>query len=308
MFAPAARLTRRLALAGVLALAAAAAAAQTPVSDTIVSNQDLVGRITAPVYINGEGPFDFIVDTGANRSALSRELSERLALPSAGQGQVHAFTGVFSAQLAHVDLLVSGAVTLERAALPVIESRMLADADGLLGVEALSGRRLIFDFVNERITIEQASSQLRGANWHDIRADRRFGNLIVARGEIGRVPVHMIIDTGANQSFANTALRDALRGGGARAEAVTGTRLTAAGSNPIVLDEALFIPIVDFGETELRNVVAYVGDLYIFEIWDLADTPTLVIGMDLLTRIDAVAIDYRRGLIQFRSRRGLTRR
>jgi len=41
---------------------------------------DRIGRIMAPVMVNGQGPFRFIVDTGASRSAISPSLAERLGL------------------------------------------------------------------------------------------------------------------------------------------------------------------------------------------------------------------------------------
>lgn len=296
---------RRRFLTAALALACAPAArAGPPVldPDAVDADLDLVGRFTAPVHLNGQGPFRFIVDTGANRSALSRALAERLALPSAGEGLVHAFTGVFAAPLARVDSLRSGALAMENLNLPLIAPHMLARADGLLGVDGMSDRRLVFDFRVDQIRIEHATRPLRGGGWGAIQAERRFGNLIVADGEVGRIPVRMIVDTGANQSFANTALRDALRTRGARVQAVTGTRILAAGAAPIVLDEAIFIPRIEFDGMDLRNVVAYVDDLYIFRLWNLADVPALVLGMDLITQVRGLAIDYARGSIHFRGR------
>lgn len=297
--------SRRGVLAAALSCAwapAARAAPPVPGSEAVEADLDLVGRFTAPVHVNGAGPFRFIVDTGANRSALSRALAERLALPSAGEGPVHAFTGIFTAPLARVASLRSGALEMNNLDLPIIAPRMLARADGLLGVDGMTGRRLVFNFNDDEIRIEDATRPLRGGGWGAIQAERRFGNLIVADGEVGRIGVRMIVDTGANQSFANPPLRDALRTRGARVQAVTGTRLIAAGAAPIVLDEAIFIPRIAFDGMELLNVVAYVDDLYIFQLWNLAETPTLVLGMDLITQVRGLAVDYARGIIHFRGR------
>jgi predicted aspartyl protease len=268
----------------------------------IIAEEDIIGRMTVPVMVNGRGPFRFIVDTGANRSALSRGLADQLRLPSAGTGEVHAFTGAFNAPLARVETLRSGAVDIRSGALPVIESAMLAGADGLLGMEAMEDHRLIMDFRNRRVTVERANVLLRGPNWHNVPAQRSFGNLIQTEGRIGRLRVNMIVDTGANFSFANTALRDALRKSRARVQPITGSRLLSAGARSVVLDEAVYIPVIKFEGTDVRNVRAYVGDLYIFSLWGLMQTPTIVIGMDLLSQLEAVAIDYRRSVIHLRSR------
>jgi predicted aspartyl protease len=268
----------------------------------IIAEEDIIGRMTVPVMVNGRGPFRFIVDTGANRSALARGVVDQLHLPSAGFGEVHAFTGVFTAPLARVETLRSGAVDIRSGSLPVIDSAMLAGADGLLGMEAMEDHRLIMDFRNRRVTVERANVALRGRSWQDVPAQRSFGNLIQTEGRIGRVRVNMIIDTGANFSFANTALRDSLRSSRARAQAITGSRLLSAGSRTVVLDEAVFIPVIKLERTDVRNVRAYVGDLYIFSLWGLMETPTIVIGMDLLSQLEAVAVDYRRSMIHLRSR------
>ena len=52
------------------------------------SAADSARRMTAPVHINGQGPFDFVIDTGANRTVVSRELATALAMPAAGKAQM----------------------------------------------------------------------------------------------------------------------------------------------------------------------------------------------------------------------------
>lgn len=296
---------------GLVVLAASPAAPQIgapaapvePVSDTnVAAEEDLIGRMTTEVFINGQGPFNFVIDTGANRSALSRALATRLLLPEAPPGTVHAFTGAFTAPMVRVDRLTSGAATLTDVILPLIDTVVLASADGILGAEALVDRRLIFDFRRDRVVIERPTQRLLGPRWMEVRAERRFGNLFVAEGRAGRVPIQMIIDTGANHSIANTALQRALRGRlMAPSRSSTGTRITSAsGPRPIVVNDAIHIPRIDFNTMEVSGIVAYVADLYIFHLWGLMDTPTLVVGMDILSSVDAFAIDYSRGLIHFR--------
>src|ERR1700722_9035945 len=41
---------------------------------------DIYRRMTAPVRVNGRGPFPFIVDTGANQSVISDTLAAQLGL------------------------------------------------------------------------------------------------------------------------------------------------------------------------------------------------------------------------------------
>src|SRR5262245_22989425 len=52
------------------------------------TRSDRLGRVVAPVIVNGQGPFRFIVDTGANRSAVSQALADQLGLTPNGVGDV----------------------------------------------------------------------------------------------------------------------------------------------------------------------------------------------------------------------------
>ena len=42
---------------------------------------DRIGRVWAPVMINGQGPFRLVLDTGASRSAITRAVVDELGLP-----------------------------------------------------------------------------------------------------------------------------------------------------------------------------------------------------------------------------------
>jgi hypothetical protein len=42
--------------------------------------RDRIGRIWAPVFLNGKGPFRLVLDTGASRSAVIPTVAERLGL------------------------------------------------------------------------------------------------------------------------------------------------------------------------------------------------------------------------------------
>ncbi len=283
--------------AALIACACGAAEAQAPAAVRIDATRDAIGRITTPVYLNGQGPFNFVVDTGANRSAISHHVATRLGLEIDGVGQVHAFTGVFQAPMVRLSSIRSGALLINDITAPVIDGPMLSNADGLLGVDTLGERRLIFDLRRSTVSIDDGLSSLAGRGWVNVPGQRRFGNLIVARGRIGRISTHVIIDTGAQTSIVNGPLRNALAAGRGDARPVTGTRITSV-ADPIVLNEAVFIPRLDFGAAALGNVTAYSGDLYIFELWGLTREPAIVIGMDVVRHMYGLAMNYRRARVE----------
>lgn len=266
---------------------------------------DRLGRVVAPISVNGQGPYRFIVDTGANRSVISQALAERMGLFPSGTGEVHSVYGVSSAPLVNVDALQYGALRLGGASLPMLQGAILAGEHGLLGVDGMQGRRLLMDFERNCIEIVNSADARRLSGWTRVRGEMRFGHLVVIRGAVGRIPVSMFLDTGSNFTMANIALQNRLREQvRARASRRDPIRAFTAGE-PVVLDTALVLPRVDLGAIEANNIVAYVGDFHIFRLWNLTDEPALLLGMDVLSQTRGIAIDYERATVHFRLRQSL---
>lgn len=266
------------------------------------TRSDRLGRVVAPVNVNGQGPFRFIVDTGANRSAVSQVLAERLGLAAAGTGSVHTIYGVSDAPFVNVTSLQYANLPMGGASMPMLQNEVLAGEHGLLGVDGMRGRRLRMDF--ERNCIEIIAS--RGApplsGWTTIRGELRFRHLVLLHGFVNRLPVAMFVDTGSNSTLANFALRDRLRArSGVRTRNVDPVRAYTAGL-PVVLDTIIALPRINLGEIEARDITAYVGDFHIFQLWNLTEEPALLIGMDVLSQTRGLAIDYGRASVHFRLR------
>lgn len=313
-------LTRRtIALGGFaqVACALSAAGAQTPSPGAESLPQDIVvtpgllgtvgtdpnasGRISAPVFVNGQGPFKFFVDTGANRSALSAGLAQRLGIVSDSQAEVHGVSGVRIAPIAKVHSLRSGAFEMRDRVLPILGDDLIEPADGLLGVDGFDGLRLEFDNRFQTMNVRRSS---RG--WTDIRpgytlrAEFKFGQLVSTRGRIGDLSVPIVFDTGTDIGLANTALRAALTSPSrVAASAVSGTRLTNA-ARPVFVDDSVLVPKIQLDGCVLTNALAVVGDFHIFKLWGLIDQPAMIIGMSVLNKLRSFAIDYGRKELQFR--------
>lgn len=260
---------------------------------------DRLGRVVAPVTVNGQGPFRFIVDTGANRSVISAELAAHLGLAPSGTDNVHSVYGVSVAPLVRVDRLQYGDVSLSAAALPMLSGGVLAGEQGLLGVDGMSGRRLRMDFERHCIEIVPSAQARRLRGWSTIRGDMRFGHLIVVRGDINGIRVNLLLDTGSDSSLANLALREALN---ARARRRGREEVAHIAGATMPLENAILVPRITMGELEATNVTAYVGDYHIFRLWDLLDEPTLLLGMDVLSQARGLAIDYGRGTVHLHIR------
>jgi predicted aspartyl protease len=265
---------------------------------------DRVGRVLAPVMVNERGPFRFILDTGANRSVLSPRVAALLQLtPSADKPiDVHGVTGSAVLPAVEIDSLRAGDLVLVRnSRVPVLPETVLADADGILGVEGLSGSRIDIDFVTDRVTISKSRGATAAAGMLAIPVRLRYNGLLVTRASVGRQRVTAIIDTGAERTLGNNALREALRLAPTRpAETVVTTVL---GATPALGEgTSLIAPMIRIGDAELRSLEVTFGDLHVFRVWGLEKEPALLIGMDLLGSVERLIIDYRLREIQLKPR------
>jgi predicted aspartyl protease len=262
------------------------------------------GRTVAHININGQGPFRFILDTGANRSVLSQALATHLGLAPAGVGVVHSIDGAESAMLVNVESISFGALSLSRGDTPVLDGPMLGGEDGLLGVDGMAGRLLYIDFTKHCVEVYESAAQMRMKGWRRVPARMRFGSLLMVRGEILGVRVNVLLDTGSDISLANQKFRDALRGVAAQTIQYHDGRAFTFG-RPIVLAQRVWTPSLRLGRTVVGGgVTTYIGDFYLFDFLGVQDEPTMLIGMDLLRRLREMAIDFDLGVVYFRKGQG----
>jgi len=263
--------------------------------------KDTAGRPVALIKINGQGPFRFIIDTGANRSVLSEALAARLGLRPSGESVVHSIDSSELASLVNLESISFGSLHLSQGDTPVLDSPMLDGEQGLLGVDGMSGRLLHIDFAKGCVAIYDSAAQMSMQGWLSTPAEMRFGTMLLVEGEIVGVRVNVLIDTGSDISLANEKFRDSLRGVAARTIEYHGGRAFTFG-RPMVLDQRVWTPTMRLGRTLVNGVNAYIGNFHIFDVWGLQDEPTVLIGMDVLARSREMAIDYEKGIVHFRTK------
>lgn len=265
---------------------------------------DRSDRLTMPVMVNGQGPFAFVVDSGAERTVIARELAERLALPSAGRARVVGLANEVQTDLYHLDQLTMGSLTLDARVVPVF-SRMDIGAAGLLGIDSLAGRRVVIDFRRNRIDIHDSppARQSRRAERYDpdaitVVARERNGRLILSNAEIDHQRIDVVLDTGAQASVGNQALRALVhrRIGAGRLNANTHLRSVTGASLPVTADQIRSITIDGL---RFDNLPVHYGDSPAFDALGLGSRPTLLLGMDALQLFDRVSIDFTNRRVTF---------
>ena len=259
------------------------------------STTDRVGRIVTGVSLNGLGPLRMILDTGANRSAISESVARKLGVGEvAGEYiNVHGVTGPAAVPVARIAQMQVGTLKLEDLRLPVLQDAVFAGADGILGIDNLQHARVEIDFISGRVVVRESRGRHARRGHLLVPAQIHGGGLLVVDGKVGRLPVKVILDTGAERSIGNLQLLQALRG-----SAVVEPRTTIAtvtGATPGEVEgTAMRTPLISIGQATLKDVIVTFGDLHVFQVWGLGDEPALVVGMDLLGTLNGFVIDYPR--------------
>ncbi|PZQ54451.1 MAG: hypothetical protein DI570_23085 [Phenylobacterium zucineum] len=258
-------------------------------------------HMLAPVEINGQGPFQFVIDTGANASCVSHSLMKRLDLKTHETAPVHTVVGVTNRPVVVLDELRVGPRNRKRVRAPALPIKGV-DVDGVLGVDWLKGQRLVMDFKNRKLEITRSQSDVNEAGRVVVvPARRRHGQLTIVDADLSGRRISAIIDSGAQATLCNSRLRDLVRSQEAkkgRRDAPVLVRMESLAGEPFV-GESVFLPFLRLGGLHLGNVPVTCADMHVFRIWDLEDTPALVIGVDLLSQFEQVALDFGRSQVRF---------
>jgi hypothetical protein len=264
------------------------------------TRRDKIGRIWAPVYLNGKGPFRFVLDTGASRSGMVPHVVEDLGLTRERNGNLllRGVTGTAQVASVRVDAMQVGDLVVNSARMPVMIDA-LGGADGILGTEGLLGRRVFIDFRNDLIHIARSHKEPAPEGYATIPFQLSRGRLLITDAQIGSIRAKAIIDTGGQVSVGNYALRDVLMRGRTRSE-VPLPQLIEGVTLDVEQAESRSIPLIQLGPLQMRMSHMTFADASIFKHWGMSDEPAVLIGMDVLGLLDTLIIDYDRHELQLR--------
>jgi predicted aspartyl protease len=273
-----------------------------PAPDVIGLGEDRDRRMTVPVSIAGAGPFDFIVDTGSERTVLSEELARQLGINPTGVAEVHSVSGVGSVNtVAVADLSVSRTSARDLVA-PLLKERHLG-ARGILGIDSLQKHSVLLDFREQTMTVTQSKrriSQSIDSGDGDtivVTARNRLGRLILADATVNGSTVAVVIDTGAEHSIGNAALkRRVLRRNGDSFVVPTTIYSVTGGSVPA---EVTLVKTMRLGSLTLTQMPVAFADVAIFRQLGLERRPAMLLGMNTLRAFDRVAVDFANRKVTF---------
>ncbi|HEX3423564.1 MAG TPA: retroviral-like aspartic protease family protein [Sphingomicrobium sp.] len=248
-------------------------------------------RMTVQVRLAGSGPFQFLVDTGADRTAISRDLASKLGLAKGEQAAIHTIAGVSTVSTATItDLeLTKKPVTVRDA--PVLDSGNMG-ADGILGVDSLRSQRVLFDFGTKTLSIvPSAVPDFREEpGTIVVQAERKNGRLVVTDATANGRELTVVIDTGAQLSIGNEELRRQLLGPNlvdpyqqVQLESVTGA---------VISGDYMYVRELQIGGLTLKNLAIVFAQSLAFKELRLDHKPALLLGMNAIRAFKKVSIDF----------------
>lgn len=255
---------------------------------------DVRGRPMIPVAIDGAGPFDFILDTGAMTSVLRAETAQSQRLATTGETiEVLGVAAREAASTYRVSRFASDLFDTGDVVLPGLSAIGTTQARGIVGMDLFATRRLVFDRALQEV--RATASGPAPAGYATVAGIVERGLLYVPM-TLNGVAVEALVDSGAEGTVIPPAVLTAM---GWKADdprlARFGQVGGAAGGGTTTA--ATTIDAVTLGAVTLRNVSVLVGGSKASQAGG-AGKPRIILGLNILNRLQAYAIDSPRGELQ----------
>ena len=266
--------------------------------DTLLAaptTRDRIGRITVKVMVNGQGPFPFVVDTGASHSTVSPALVKTLGLNPNDSAPIEldGITGSALVPGVTVNSLEAGTWAIRHQPMPVLWAPVMGGAEGILGAAGLSEDSLVIDFIHDRVVIAKSvdySLRTQGLRVHGVRLS---DGLLTIDSEVDGIHLKAVVDTGAERTLCNAALEKELFRREGKDKGVARVTSVYGATEDTVQGKLVQAPLVSIGTLRIANMEVVCGNFHIFDVWGMADKPAMILGMDVLGTVSALGIDFK---------------
>lgn len=249
------------------------------------------GHVVAPVSIGDEDQYLFVVDTGAEGSAVYARFSREAKLELAGQEQIVGQTGAASLPLRRIARLKVDGRTVG----PIVASELPDRPDGavmagIIGLDVMGQYLVDFDLPSARLALLDGNEAeaLIASLGPAVSARTVNGGLLAVQVEVNGVTGWGVIDTGARETRINTRFAKL-----AKVEDDKGavaTTVHGATNNASTLQPGRTRTVELLGK-ELGEMSIRIADLPVFEAFGIHEEPAMIIGADYLGRFRLV-IDF----------------
>jgi predicted aspartyl protease len=253
-------------------------------------------RLTVQVYLNGQGPYAFLVDTGANASVISSAVASQLDLPQGQNVTLHGIAGAEVVGTVFLDTVRVGHRERQGLTLSVLSDRYLT-APGILGMDWLGDQGLTLNVAGKQMHVG-ASLPKTDEYSVSVPAKLQRSGLTLIEASAGGVPTLAFLDTGSTTTVGNAALmEEAIRRRGVTSDWTDLQLVSLTGQT--MTGRLAALKRLTFGTISLVNLPVVFGPIHTFDYWGISDRPALLLGMDVLNIFETVSLDSRRGAVHF---------
>ena len=256
-------------------------------------------RMTVEVKVNGHGPYHFVVDSGADTSVVGLNIARDLELPLGRPAILNDMTARNLVDRVKVAELTLGPSTIVDLEVPALREEHLG-GQGMIGIDALVRQRLMMDFEERVIKVEDARKPARRLPDEIVVIGRlNKGQLILTEVDAGGLELEAVVDTGSQITIGNTALRDKLIKRPKKDWVVGATGVTG---KTVDLQLAR-IRYLRLGKVILRDVPIAFADVPPFKVFGLEKQPALLLGTDILESFRRISLDFKARKARFQLRK-----
>jgi predicted aspartyl protease len=259
------------------------------------------GRLVTDVYVNGQGPFSFLIDTASSRSLIFEHVRQKLGLTRSQPEKlmVYGINDVAEAVPVKPDRISVAGEELKGLTIGVLPETTDADPDGILGVDFLSHYFVVLDRTTMRLKLLPPGEDSARAyqNWAETgltprllkKFPVRFWYLSVRFNDRN---INTLFDLGAGTTMMNWYAAERL--------GVHKRNFTHFGPPAEELQDVLgkTSPALRIENVEVRlpgkfwdRQLVIVADAPVFNYFDLEDQAAAIAGPGLL-RDTSLAIDF----------------
>ncbi|NWG70340.1 MAG: aspartyl protease family protein [Parvularculaceae bacterium] len=297
----------RFVLMILLAFLALAARASEPAA-SVVYRLDYGGWYTVPVTVNGKGPYDFIIDTGATHTIVFGNLDAiHHFAPSGGPPQRVlglAASGLFPTHV--VGEIALGPAKLSNVVTVVLDEWKVGDTApyGVLGLDFLERYFVMIDRARGEVRLYDNRTPLeigeKGWRWTTLKArqfDAANARLFTVDGYVNSRLVRFMIDLGATGTIINKKAQAKIAKTGGFAivanprNGATGSRVKGA-LNEKAEQEPLRVEKIRLGRSTWYRHIIFVHDAPVFGELGVEDEAFGLLGADLF-HDRSVAFDFK---------------
>jgi predicted aspartyl protease len=250
--------------------------------------------ILLPVRVNSDGPFEFILDTGAGTSLLSSELTKKLNIKIISTKEGQSAGGKISVSLAKVDSFAVGQAKLDDVDVGIVDLSHIAKTigtkiDGDVGYNFLKHFRITIDYHNCEIRFDEPRRIERLGRSAKAEVRMRLASLakpllLVQVHANGHGPFQFAIDTGTSTTAIAPELAQRLH-----LEGSSVSPLTTGGAQVNVTAGTL--ESFQVGRARIDDLVVVVADFFSMLSQAVGARLDGIVGYNFLRNF-RVVIDY----------------